>query len=306
MCDAGAVQSGHVGVVSLNPADTTPHALDGRVLAIAEVGDRIVVGGTFTRIRSARSTTPIRRRYLFAFDPATGANRVWPMPEEVGSFALREGGGLIAALRSGFALIDLDSGHIERLIDPEADRPENRFNDGRCDRRGRFWAGTMNEPRDARSGALYRLDPDHRCQRMADDVMVANGLAFSPDDRVMYWSDSRALTIWAFDFDAASGTLANRRIFARLAPHQGGPDGAAVDAEGGYWSACYRGARVMRFRPDGTIERKIRLPVSRVTMCAFGGPDLRTVYLGQLLDDRVAWFRSPVAGRPPVHWGWLV
>ena len=223
--------------------------------------------------------TDIPGKTLNRFDPATGANRVWPMPEEVGSFALREGGGLIAALRSGFALIDLERGQIERLIDPEADRPENRFNDGRCDRQGRFWAGSMNEPRDARSGALYRLDSDHRCQRMADDVMVANGLAFSPDDRVMYWSDSRALTIWAFDFDAASGAIANRRIFARLAPHQGGPDGAAVDAEGGYWSACYRGARVMRFRPDGTIERKIRLPVSRVTMCAFGGPDLRTLYI---------------------------
>jgi len=223
--------------------------------------------------------TDIPGKTLNRFDPATGANRVWPMPEEVGSFALRERGGLIAALRSGFALIDLERGQIERLIDPEADRPENRFNDGRCDRQGRFWAGSMNEPRDARSGALYRLDSDHRCQRMADDVMVANGLAFSPDDRVMYWSDSRALTIYAFDFDAASGAIGNRRIFARLEPHQGGPDGAAVDAEGGYWSACYRGARVMRFRPDGTIERKIRLPVSRVTMCAFGGPDLRTLYI---------------------------
>jgi L-arabinonolactonase len=235
---------------------------------------------------------------LNRFDPATGANRVWSVPEEVGSFALREKGGLVAALRSGFALIDLERGAIERLVDPEADRPENRFNDGRCDRQGRFWAGTMNEPRTARSGALYRLDADHRCHRAADDVMVANGLAFSPDDRLMYWSDSRALTIWVFDFDAASGEIANRRVFARLEPHQGGPDGAAVDAEGGYWSACYRGARVMRFRPDGTIERKIRLPVSRVTMCAFGGPDLRTLYIttacgGMSAEERR---REPLAG----------
>ena len=223
--------------------------------------------------------TDIPGKTLNRFDPATGDNRVWPMPEQVGSFALREGGGLVAALRSGFALIDPERGRVEPLVDPEADRPDNRFNDGRCDRQGRFWAGSMNEPRAARSGALYRLDPDRRCHRMAGDVMVANGLAFSPDDRLLYWSDSRALTIYAFDFDAASGEIENRRTFARLAPHQGGPDGAAVDAEGGYWSACYRGARVMRFRPDGTIERKIRLPVSRVTMCAFGGPDLRTLYI---------------------------
>jgi sugar lactone lactonase YvrE len=235
---------------------------------------------------------------LNRFDPATGANRVWPVPEEVGSFALREQGGLVAALRSGFALIDLERGAVERLVDPEADRPENRFNDGRCDRRGRFWAGTMNEPRTARSGALYRLDADHRCERVADDVMVANGLAFSPDDRLMYWSDSRALTIWVFEFDATSGEVANRRVFARLEPHQGGPDGAAVDAEGGYWSACYRGARVMRFRPDGTIERKIRLPVSRVTMCAFGGPELRTLYIttarGGMSAEELR--REPLAG----------
>jgi len=223
--------------------------------------------------------TDIPGKTLNRFDPATGENQVWPMPEEVGSFALRESGGLVAALRSGFAFIDLDSGKIEPLVDPEADQPDNRFNDGRCDRQGRFWAGTMNEPRSARSGALYRLGADRRCARMAGDVMVANGLAFSPDDRLMYWSDSRALTIWVFDFDAASGEIANRRVFARLAPHQGGPDGAAVDAHGCYWIACYRGSRVMRLRPDGTIERKIRLPVSRVTMCAFGGPDLRTLYI---------------------------
>jgi sugar lactone lactonase YvrE len=216
----------------------------------------------------------------------------------VGSFALREQGGLVAALRSGFALIDLERGAVDRLVDPEADRPENRFNDGRCDRQGRFWAGTMNEPRTARSGALYRLDADHRCHRLADDVMVANGLAFSPDDQLMYWSDSRALTIWVFDFDATLGEVANRRVFARLEPHQGGPDGAAVDAEGGYWSACYRGARVMRFRPDGSIERKIRLPVSRVTMCAFGGPELRTLYIttarGGMSAEELR--REPLAG----------
>jgi sugar lactone lactonase YvrE len=223
--------------------------------------------------------TDIPAKTLNRFDPKTGKNQVWPMPEEVGSFALRGGGGLVAALRSGFAFIDLDGGRIERLADPEADQPKNRFNDGRCDRQGRFWAGTMNEPRDARSGALWRLDPDLSHHRMADDVMVANGLAFSPDDRLMYWSDSRALTIWVFDFDAVSGAIANRRVFARLEPHQGGPDGATVDAEGCYWSACYRGWRLTRFRPDGTVDRKIRLPVSRITMCAFGGPDLSTLYV---------------------------
>jgi sugar lactone lactonase YvrE len=242
--------------------------------------------------------TDIPGKTLNRLDPASGDNRVWPMREEVGCFALREKGGLVAALRSGFAFIDLEGGGVEPIVDPEAHLPDQRFNDGRCDRQGRFWAGTMNEPRSARSGALYRLDADRRCTRMADDVMVANGLAFSPDDRLLYWSDSRALTIWVFDFDAASGQIANRRVFARLEPHQGGPDGAAVDAEGGYWIACYRGARVMRLDPEGRIERKIRLPTSRITMCAFGGPDLTTLYIttasaGMSAAERA---REPLAG----------
>ena len=146
--------------------------------------------------------TDIPGKTLNRFDPSSGDNKVWPMPEEVGCFALREGGGLIAAMRSGFAFIDLETGEIEFIADPEADKLENRFNDGRCDRMGRFWAGTMHEPRTRRDGALYALDPDRSWRRIAGDVLVANGLAWSPDSRTMYWSESRRPTVYAFDFDA--------------------------------------------------------------------------------------------------------
>ena len=226
--------------------------------------------------------TDIPGRTLNRFDPATGDNRSWHMPEEVGSFALRAGGGIVAAMRHGFAFVDLDAAvRIERLGDPEDDRPENRFNDGRCDRRGRFWAGTMHEPRTRKDGALYCLDPVGSWRRMADGVIVANGLAWSPDDRVMYWSDSRSGVVYRFDSDPETGEVANRRVFAQTtdADEVGRPDGAAVDAEGGYWSARFLGGRVMRYAPDGSVDRTIRLPVRRVTMCAFGGPDLSTLYV---------------------------
>lgn len=223
--------------------------------------------------------TDIPGKTLNRFDPSSGDNKVWPMPEEVGCFALREGGGLIAAMRSGFAFIDLETGEIEFIADPEADKLENRFNDGRCDRMGRFWAGTMHEPRTRRDGALYALDPDRSWRRIAGDVLVANGLAWSPDSRTMYWSDSRRQIVYAFDFDADSGTVGNQREFLRLTDAQGRPDGATVDADGCYWSACFMGGKVIRFTPDGRQDRVVELPVRDITMCAFGGTDLRTMYI---------------------------
>jgi L-arabinonolactonase len=223
--------------------------------------------------------TDIPGREIHRFDPASGADDKWPMPEEVGCFAPRVGGGFVAALRSGFAFIDLEKGTVDYICDPESDKPENRFNDGRCDRQGRFWAGTMHEPRTSRDGVLYRLESGGTCTAMADDVLVANGLAWSPDGTVMYWSDSRRSTVFAFDFDPASGEIANRRVFIELNEEQGRPDGATVDAEGFYWSACYMGGRVMRIAPDGKIDREIMMPVRDITMVAFGGADLDRLYI---------------------------
>ena len=228
---------------------------------------------------SALYFTDIPGKAIHRFHPNSGALNRWPMPEEVGCFALREAGGLVAALRNGFAFIDLDAGSVEAIADPESDKPENRFNDGRCDRQGRFWAGTMHEPRTRRDGALYRLDTDASCHRIAGDALVANGLAWSPDSTTMYWSDSRRATIFTFDFDPATGAAANQRVFIELSEEQGRPDGATVDAEGFYWSACFRGGRVLRIAPDGTIDREIPMPVRDITMAAFGGPELDRLYI---------------------------
>jgi len=211
--------------------------------------------------------------------PATGEHSSWEMPEPLCAFAPRAAGGFVAAMKTGFALLDLDAGTVDFLARPEIDKPDNRLNDGRCDRQGRFWAGSMHLPRTGFDGTLYRLGTDRSCTAMAGDVIVSNGLAFSPDSLTMYWSDSRSSRVFAFDFDPATGDIANRRVFFETSERQGRPDGAAVDAEGFYWSACYLGSRILRIAPDGTLDREIGMPVRDITMVAFGGADLSTLYV---------------------------
>jgi sugar lactone lactonase YvrE len=242
--------------------------------------------------------TDIPGKRLHTLDPASGAHRILPMPGRVGCFALRERGGLVLAMEQGFTFFDPETGEIETLSEPEAGLADHRFNDGRCDPAGRFLAGSMNMARTAASGQLWRLGPDREAARLADGVTVANGLAFSPDGKLMYWADSPAETVYVFDYDAETGTPSNRRVWLEKGPAPGRPDGAAVDSDGCYWSARWLGGAVVRFTPAGRIDQIIRLPVSRVTMCAFGGPDLRTLYIttareGMSAEDLE---REPLAG----------
>lgn len=222
-------------------------------------------------------------RAINRFDPATGANETFSLPSQVGSFALRAGGGLLVALRTGFHLFDPATAALELVVDPEPDKPLNRLNDGRCDPAGRFWAGTMRDPidHDVREGSLYRLGTDRIATRLFGDVGIANGLAFSPDGRTMYFSDTNrnVRTIWAFDFDAATGSIANRRVFATTDGEPGRPDGACCDEEGCYWSASVYGWAVLRYAPDGRIIGRVPLPVEKPSMVAFGGPDLDVLYI---------------------------
>jgi sugar lactone lactonase YvrE len=225
----------------------------------------------------------IGRCTINRFDPATGHNEVCQLPEQIGSFALREQGGIVAALRSGFAFLDFATGHLTAICDPEADKPENRFNDGRCDRAGRFWAGTIRDPGDPtqRPGALYRLGTDLSCSQMVTGVGVSNGLAFSPDGKTMYFADTNrdVQTIWAFDFDLDEGAISNRRVFATTHALPGRPDGACVDADGFYWSANVDGWQLVRFAPDGRVDRTLELPVQKPSMCAFGGEHFAILYI---------------------------
>ena len=210
---------------------------------------------------------------------ATGEIRTWRLPSEVGSMALRRGGGAVVALRSGFHLLDLETGAVTLLIDPEADRPTNRFNDGKCDRQGRFWAGTLEDAEQDPAGSLYRLDAAGGCERVLGDIVCSNGLGWSPDDQTMYHTDSWQFRIDAWDFDPATGALQNRRPFVQLPPGRVAPDGLTVDAEGCLWVATWDGWQVLRYAPDGSVDRIVDLPVPRPTSCTFGGPDLDRLYI---------------------------
>ena len=224
---------------------------------------------------------------LHRWRPATATHDEWAFDCEIGSFAPRPDGRLLLALRSGLVAFDPASGARERLADAPYDRAEQRFNDGKADPQGRFWVGSLCDPRDPPRAALYRWAAG-RLDRIAGDISVSNGLAWSPDGRTMYWSDTHAHRIFAFDFDASDGSLSRRRVFASfarkvagqdLATYGGRPDGAAVDVEGNYWVAMYEGQRLLCFAPDGGLRREVPLPVRCPTMPCFGGPDLRTLFV---------------------------
>lgn len=213
------------------------------------------------------------------YDPSTGEVSAWPLEKQVGSIVFRESGGIVAGMECGFCFIDLDTGEIETIVDPEAGIAGNRLNDGKCDRAGRYWCGSMDAALKNPTAALYRLDADFSCHRMDEGFTVSNGIAFSPDDRVMYFADTRAETVYAYDFDITTGALENRRVFISTKEIAGRVDGATVDTEGFYWCAHIHGGEIARYDPAGNLERTIPLPVRHPTMCTFGGDDFETLYV---------------------------
>ncbi len=216
---------------------------------------------------------------LKRWNPAGGQVTVVPLPSAVGSVAFRERGGMLAALQTGLHFLDPHTGALQLVAQPEAHLPENRFNDGRCDRAGRFWAGTMSDARREPTGSLYRLSADLSCTRMREDVIVPNSLAWSPDDRTMYFADTYRQVIRAWDFDLAEGAVSNERVFCDTTGHPGRPDGSCVDADGGLWNAEYGGWRLVRYAPSGKIDRVIEMPVANPTCCCFGGANFDALYV---------------------------
>ena len=209
-------------------------------------------------------------------DPASGAHQVVTVGGMVGVLALREQGGMVLATDHGFAFWDPVTLNLTRIGDPEADKPQARFNDGSVDRAGRFWAGTLG---DGCNNNLYRLDPDGTIHRMDTGICVSNGIAWSPDNRVMYYTDSDPCRIYAYDFDLTTGTIENRRVFIDSSGQSGVPDGLTVDSQGFLWSARWDGWRIERYDPQGKLERSIPMPVQRPTSVMLGGPGLDTLYI---------------------------
>lgn len=236
----------------------------------------------------------------------SGERHGWPLGAEPGCIAPLLGGGLLLAQRDGLFRMDTDSGERHRLCAAPYDTATQRFNDGKADPMGRLWVATIHEPRDRAAAQLYRW-ADHRLSAMAGGVTNGNGIAFSPDARTLYWSDTAAHTVHAFDFDVALGEISNRRVFARFEPrapgqpletYGGRPDGTAVDSEGCLWIAMYEGARLVRLSPDGEPLQAVPLPVRCPTMPCFGGDDLRTLFVTTACHNRPAQERAlqPEAG----------
>ncbi len=209
-----------------------------------------------------------------------GRVEAWTMPEAIGwLIERRDSPGFVAGFKSGFARLTLDPMAIEPIGDPEPDRPETRLNDAKADARGRIWAGSMDERAETEPlGALRRLDPDLSWRVVDPGYHIANGPAFSPDQRTLYHADSARRTVYRFDVDDAGG-LENKRIFVTFEDDWGYPDGMATDAEGGVWIAAWDGGRVNRFTPDGVLDSFIALPASQITSCAFAGPDLDRMFV---------------------------
>ena len=230
-------------------------------------------------------------------DHVNGQVSKWPTPFRIASLVPRRSGGFIGGSERGVVTIDLDVGSFAVVAQPEPDRPGNRFNDGKVDRTGIFWAGTMDDAELTASGVLYRIDADLSCAGIDDGYKVTNGPAFSPDGAVMYHTDSARQQIYRFDM-GADGRVADKRLFAEFGPGEGYPDGMTVDAEGCVWVAFWDGWCVRRLSPHGERVAEIAMPVQRPTSCAFGGPKLDILFVTSAtvgLDER-ALADQPCAG----------
>jgi sugar lactone lactonase YvrE len=219
------------------------------------------------------------------FDPATATDVAVDVGQPVGAVVPRATGGYVLAVRDGFAVAKTLADGMRLIAPIDLDRPELRMNDGACDSSGRFWAGTMHVDEVPGAGSLYRLTSDGSVETMLDNVTVSNGIGWSPDDTVMYYADTPTLGIDAFDYDAASGTISNRRRIVTIEEGSGSPDGLTVDEDGCIWIALWDGWAVRRYSPAGTLEGVVDVPAARVTKPAFGGEPLDELYITTAAPD---------------------
>ena len=264
---------------------------------IADVKAVLGEGPVWVEREGALYWVDIKGYKVFRYTVEGGALKTWKTPYRICSLAPRAAGGFVAGTEHGFFRIDLEEDRFMPIVDPEPDRMTNRFNDGKLDRSGRFWAGTMDNDEKEASGALYRLDPGNKWARVDDGYRVTNGPAFSPDGRLMYHNDSARQLTYVFDLDEAGGAR-NRRTFLQFGQGDGYPDGMTVDAEGCLWIAFWDGWCVRRFSPEGERLAELKVPAQRPTSCAFGGAGLDQLFVTSasigLSDDELK--SQPQAG----------
>jgi xylono-1,5-lactonase len=266
------------------------------VECIWQVGAMLGEGPVWSAAQQAVWFVDIKGQHIHRYHPASGERRSWNAPARVGFVLPTRGGGMIAGLKTGLHRFNPETGNFTLLHVVEPHAPNNRLNDGFVDSAGFLWFGSMDDNEEEPSGALYQLGAEG-CLRRDPGYVVTNGPAESPDGRVLYHTDTLAGIIYAFD-RARTGTLSNKRVFARLAPATGFPDGPAVDAEGCLWTGLFCGWGLQRYSPDGKLLATLELPVANVTKAAFGDADLRTLYITSAWVglDEAARKAQPLAG----------
>ena len=216
---------------------------------------------------------------IWRMDPKTGKVENWKLEKDIGALALRKNGGAVMALADGFYFFDFDTGKEELIVEIEADQPRSRLNDGKCDRRGRFFAGGMDDKEELGICGMWRLDPDLSVTRVEEGIICTNGPCWSPDDKTFYLADTFQGEFWAYDYDIETGNISNRRVFATYHDDAGLADGSTVDEEGCMWNAQVIGGELVRYAPDGTVDRRIGMPVKNITSVNFGGDNLDVLYV---------------------------
>jgi L-arabinonolactonase len=216
---------------------------------------------------------------IWRLDPRSGRSENWSLDRDVGALALRRGGGLVLALDDGFYFYDTAHRRLELIQLVDAGQPRTRLNDGKCDRRGRFFAGGMDDKEELKICGLWRLDLDLAVTKVDGGIICSNGPCWSPDDRTFYFADTFQGEMWAYDYDIATGMPSNRRLFASFARDAGVADGSTVDEEGCVWNAQLISGDLVRYAPDGSVERRIGMPVRNITSVMFGGDGLDELYV---------------------------
>ncbi|MEM9181385.1 MAG: SMP-30/gluconolactonase/LRE family protein [Pseudomonadota bacterium] len=216
---------------------------------------------------------------IWRLNPASGHIKSWPLDMDIGAMALRERGGAVLALSDGFYGFDFETGETTLIAKVDDDPTRTRLNDGKCDRQGRFFAGGMDDQEELGICGLWRLDPNLSLTKIDSGIICSNGPCWSPDDETFYFADTFQNEIWAYDYDISTGSVANRRVFASTAEDAGFADGSTVDAEGCLWNAQVISGDLIRYAPDGQVDRKISMPVKNITSVMFGGSELDEIYV---------------------------
>jgi len=251
-----------------------------RIDVVCEYKSLLAEGPVWDYKRGVICWIDILNGCIYEYSPGHQSSKKTQLEQMIGSFALCTNGNFIAALRNGFAFIDRETGKQTMITNPEDHLPNNRFNDGKCDPAGRFWAGTMSLSEDPGAGSLYVLEKNLTCTKKISGVTISNGMSWSPDRKTFYYTDTPTLKVAVFDYDEFTGAISNRRTIIRIDEKDGYPDGMTIDSEGMLWIAHWNGWQITRWNPDTGVKLlSVKLPVAKVTSCTFGGLNADDLYI---------------------------